>query len=189
MKNILSSRSYHGVHYFPVRKQRVIILPLVSLISVVFAAGTFIPSMPQIALELDSTPEIIRWDFVTHFPGTSTLEISNASVCSQSGCQPLHIFYSFGSLDLRSVFHLLYVRSYSLSHHRNEICPLDGRRIAYLTGSPLLCLGSIGVCLSRTVPELLVARCIQALGTSGGTAIGASVIGDIYKLTERGRGP
>ncbi|KAF8916710.1 major facilitator superfamily domain-containing protein [Mucidula mucida] len=54
-----------------------------------------------------------------------------------------------------------------------------GRRIAYLTGSPL----------SRVnwIPELLVARCIQALGTSGGTAIGASVIGDIYKLTERGR--
>jgi MFS family permease len=74
----------------------------------------------------------------------------------------------------------------------------------YLYGLPLLCLGSIGVGLSRTIPELMAFRLIQAFGTSGGMAVGqyhktplrrvylfitnsgGGIIGDIYKLTERG---
>lgn len=40
--------------------------------------------------------------------------------------------------------------------------------------------------MSRHVPEMLVWKCIQAAGTSGGASVGAAVIGDIYKLTERG---
>lgn len=39
---------------------------------------------------------------------------------------------------------------------------------------------------SRDVPELLVGRCIQAFGVSGGYSLGGSVIADIYKLEERG---
>ncbi len=62
----------------------------------------------------------------------------------------------------------------------------DGRRPVYLIGTPLLTLGSIGVALSRNVPEMMVCRFIQAFGTSGGMSVGAAVIGDVYKLTERG---
>ena len=37
-----------------------------------------------------------------------------------------------------------------------------------------------------TVRELLFWRFFQAFGVSGGLAVGAAVIGDIYKLEERG---
>lgn len=63
---------------------------------------------------------------------------------------------------------------------------VDRRRLIYLAGIPFLTLGSIGVALSRNVPEMMVWRFIQAFGTSGGMSVGAAVIGDIYKVTERG---
>ena len=44
----------------------------------------------------------------------------------------------------------------------------------------------VGVALSNSVPEIMIWRLIQALGTSGGMSVGAAVIGDIYKLTQRG---
>lgn len=44
----------------------------------------------------------------------------------------------------------------------------------------------MGVAFSRSVPEMMVFRCVQALGTSGGMSVGGAIIGDIYKLTERG---
>jgi MFS family permease len=50
----------------------------------------------------------------------------------------------------------------------------------------LLVLGSIGVGRANTVRELLLWRIVQAIGTVGGISIGAGVIGDIYKLEERG---
>lgn len=62
-----------------------------------------------------------------------------------------------------------------------------GRRPVYLVGLPLLCLGSFGVARSHSVPTLLAWRFIQATGTSGGMSVGGGVIGDIYKLEERGR--
>lgn len=45
----------------------------------------------------------------------------------------------------------------------------------YLFGLPLLCLGSIGVARSRTISQLMVFRFIQALGTSGGMAVGTMI--------------
>ena len=51
---------------------------------------------------------------------------------------------------------------------------------------PCLALGSVGVSLSRSVPELLFWRAAQATGSSAGLSIGVAVIGDIYKLEERG---
>ncbi|KAF9444153.1 MFS general substrate transporter [Macrolepiota fuliginosa MF-IS2] len=61
-----------------------------------------------------------------------------------------------------------------------------GRRPIYLFALPLLVFGSVGVSLSRTVGELYVFRFLQAAGASPGFSIGAGVIGDIYKLEERG---
>lgn len=40
--------------------------------------------------------------------------------------------------------------------------------------------------MSRTVGELFFFRVFQAAGASPGFSIGAGVIGDIYKLEERG---
>lgn len=48
-------------------------------------------------------------------------------------------------------------------------------------------IGSIGVAKAQTVQQLLVFRFLQAMGASPGTSVGFGVIGDIYRLEERGR--
>ncbi|KAI0765013.1 MFS general substrate transporter [Fomes fomentarius] len=61
-----------------------------------------------------------------------------------------------------------------------------GRRFVYLRSLPCLCIGSIGVTSSHSVPELLSWRVVQALGSSSAMSVGAAVVGDRYKLEERG---
>jgi MFS family permease len=48
-----------------------------------------------------------------------------------------------------------------------------------------MCAGSLGVSLSRAVPELMVWRFLQAFGSAAGLSVGSGVIGDIYRLEER----
>ena len=48
-------------------------------------------------------------------------------------------------------------------------------------------VGSIGVSSATNVSSLLISRFLQALGAAPGLVLGAGVIGDIYKLEERGR--
>ncbi|KAI0035569.1 MFS general substrate transporter [Vararia minispora EC-137] len=62
-----------------------------------------------------------------------------------------------------------------------------GRRPIYLCMHPILVLGSLGVAQASSVPELMAFRVLQAFGGCGGFSIGAGVIGDIYRLEERGR--
>lgn len=62
----------------------------------------------------------------------------------------------------------------------------DGRRPCYIYHLPIMILGSLGTALSRTVPHLMAWRFVQAMGASPGISVGAGVIGDIYKLEERG---
>jgi hypothetical protein len=64
--------------------------------------------------------------------------------------------------------------------------PADGRRLMYLWGMPFLCIGSCGVAMSTSLRSLLFWRFVQTFGCSGGIPVGAGVIGDIYKLEERG---
>jgi MFS family permease len=64
---------------------------------------------------------------------------------------------------------------------------LDGRRPIYVYALPMLVLGSMGVALAQNTPSLLISRFFQSLGASPGHVIGAGVIGDVYKLEERGR--
>ncbi|KAF7777726.1 hypothetical protein Agabi119p4_3798 [Agaricus bisporus var. burnettii] len=61
-----------------------------------------------------------------------------------------------------------------------------GRRCIFLIGLPLSMIGSYGVGGARTIPELLFWRFWQCIGVSPGIGVGAAVIGDIYKLEERG---
>ncbi|KAJ7287301.1 MFS general substrate transporter [Mycena rebaudengoi] len=131
--------------FSPSRKRVIVALVSCSAILPMFASGSFIPSIPQIALDLGTTGS------------TVTLAVS----------------LSIGGAALGSMIFATYSGHY-------------GRRPMYLWGLPLLCLGSLGVALSKRVPELMVFRFIQAFGTSGGLAVGGGVIGDIYKLTERG---
>jgi MFS family permease len=58
----------------------------------------------------------------------------------------------------------------------------------YLCGIPFLCVGSCGVAMSNSLRSLLFWQFVQTFGCSGGLSLGAGVIGDIYKLEERGIG-
>ncbi|KAF9495232.1 MFS general substrate transporter [Pleurotus eryngii] len=61
-----------------------------------------------------------------------------------------------------------------------------GRRPVYLAGLPFFCLGSYQVAVSQNIYYLVFWRFVQNVGISGGMSLGAGVIGDIYKLEERG---
>lgn len=63
---------------------------------------------------------------------------------------------------------------------------LDGRRVVYLYSMPCLALGSFGVSICNSTSELLFWRAVQAVGSSAGLSTGMAIIGDIYKLEERG---
>jgi MFS family permease len=62
----------------------------------------------------------------------------------------------------------------------------DGRQSIYLWGMPFLCVGSCGVALSTSLQSLLFWRFVQTFGCAGALPLGTGVIGDIYKLEERG---
>lgn len=63
---------------------------------------------------------------------------------------------------------------------------VDGRRPVYLYTLPVFVIGSAGVASAQSIPSLLFWRFFQSMGASLGPVIGAAVIGDIYKLEERG---
>ena len=63
---------------------------------------------------------------------------------------------------------------------------LDGRRPIYLYTSLVFVIGSAGIASAPNIPSLFFWRVIQSIGGSLSPAIGAAVIGDIFKLEERG---
>ncbi|KAL0950900.1 hypothetical protein HGRIS_007659 [Hohenbuehelia grisea] len=62
-----------------------------------------------------------------------------------------------------------------------------GRRPVYLFGLPFFCIGSYCISTATDVRLLLVYRFFQAFGVSSGMSVGGAVIGDVFKLEERGR--
>lgn len=62
----------------------------------------------------------------------------------------------------------------------------DGRRPCYLWCLPVTIIGSLGVARAHTVTQLIFWQFIQATGAAPSLSIGSGVIGDIYKLEERG---
>ncbi|KAF5330126.1 hypothetical protein D9611_010544 [Ephemerocybe angulata] len=131
--------------FSPRRKKFIVAMVSFCGLIPLFISGTFIPCIPQISRDLDTTGTVV------------SLAVS------------LSIFgVSFGSLV---------ASSYSTFY---------GRRPMYLIFLPLLIIGSIGVSTAQTVTQLMLWRFIQALGCSPGFSVGSGVIGDIYKLEERG---
>ncbi|KAI0746709.1 MFS general substrate transporter [Daedaleopsis nitida] len=131
---------------FSPRQKRAILL-LLSWTGIIpfLVSGSFVPCIPQIARELDSTGSIVNL----------TVSISLASS-------------AIGSLTWAT---------YSGRY---------GRHVVYFGSLPCLCIGSIGVASAQSVPELLSWRFIQAFGCSSALSVGGAVIGDIYRLEERG---
>jgi MFS family permease len=122
-----------------------------------------VPAIPNIAKELGATP-------------------------AQAGCV---------SLSITSPFLLLICPdrlSVTISILGNAIGTLwwaaysgfYGRRPIFLFSLPVLFVASLGVASARSITALLVWRVFQAFGCSSGMSVGASVIGDIYRLEERG---
>lgn len=131
---------------FSMAEKRIIVI-LVSLAGLLplFVGGSFVPSIPQIAKDLQASGAVV------------SLAVSLAVFANASGGLVWSGYASF-----------------------------YGRRPMYLWGMPLMVLGSIGSAYSANVIALLFWRFIQAFGCSGGMSIGAAVIGDIYRLEERG---
>ena len=63
---------------------------------------------------------------------------------------------------------------------------VDGRRPIYLYASLAFIIGSAGVAAAQSIPSRLFWRFVQSMGGSLGPVLGAAIIGDIYKLEERG---
>ncbi|KAJ8488170.1 hypothetical protein ONZ45_g14060 [Pleurotus djamor] len=61
-----------------------------------------------------------------------------------------------------------------------------GRRPVYLIGLPLFCIGSYQIAVATQIYTLMFWRFFQTLGISSGMSVGGAVIGDIYRLEERG---
>ncbi|KAJ3562127.1 hypothetical protein NP233_g9768 [Leucocoprinus birnbaumii] len=110
------------------------------------SAGVFIPTVPQIVKDLNSTEEIIN-------SGVGLFFFANA----------------IGSLA------------------GSRYSSFYGRRPIYLWWLPVMIFGSVGVANASDVPSLMFWRFFQALGSAPGSSVGAGVIGDIYKLEERGK--
>jgi MFS family permease len=131
--------------FTPAKKRSIVVLVSFTGLVPLFIADSFIPSIPQISSDLDSTGEVISFAVsISIFTGA---------------------------------FAMLMWASYST---------LYGRRPIYLASLPLITIGSIAVGRSQTVLQLMSSRVIQAIGASAGLSLGAGVIGDIYKLEERG---
>lgn len=126
-------------------KYRIVTLVAFTGLMPLFVSGSFIPSIPQMALDLNSTAEVIS----------------------------LAVSISIMSTAFGTLFWATYSGFY-------------GRRKIYLSGLPLVFIGSLGVGASTTVTALMCWRVVQAFGSAGGLSLGAGVIGDIYKLEERG---
>ncbi|KAG2040349.1 major facilitator superfamily domain-containing protein [Suillus americanus] len=110
-----------------------------------FVQTAFVPSIPQIAKDLDLTHAVVSLTF--------SLSI------------------------LANAVGLLVWAAYSSFY---------GRRSMYLWGMPFVCIGSCGVAVSTSLQSLLFWRFVQTFGCAGGMSLGHGVIGDIYKLGERG---
>ncbi|CAA7261029.1 unnamed protein product [Cyclocybe aegerita] len=132
--------------FTPAKKRMIVAIASLTGLLPLFVSGTFVPSIPQIAKDLNSTGAVVSL--------AVSLSVFAASLGALLGA------------------------SYSSFY---------GRKPIYLTGTPLLFLGSMGVASAQTIPQLMTWRFIQAIGASPGLAVGSGVIGDIYKLEERGQ--
>ena len=79
-----------------------------------------------------------------------------------------------------------FVSTFSLEFTNILTARTDGRKPIYMLALTLQIIGAIGVANAQTVTQLLGWRAMQAAGASSGLSVGMGVIGDIYRLEERG---
>ncbi|KAL5352204.1 hypothetical protein ACLOAV_002151 [Pseudogymnoascus australis] len=67
-----------------------------------------------------------------------------------------------------------------------DLADMAGRRPAYIVASIIYLGANIGLALQNSFSALLVLRCLQSAGSSGGIALGFGVVADISTSSERG---
>ena len=67
-----------------------------------------------------------------------------------------------------------------------DLADMAGRRPAYIVASIIYLGANVGLALQNSFPALLVLRCLQSAGSSGGIALGFGVVADISTSSERG---
>ncbi|KAJ3565069.1 hypothetical protein NP233_g7878 [Leucocoprinus birnbaumii] len=149
LSDVLRPSEHESVYerFSPLHKKLIVATVAWCGLMPLFLSGTFSPSIPQMARDLDTTAESVGF--------AVSLSVLSSAV---------------GSLTSAS-----YATFY-------------GRRPIYLITLPFCVIGSIGVSAARNMPELLFWRFWQCVGASPGLVVGAAVVGDIYKLEERGMG-
>lgn len=104
----------------------------------------------------------------------------------QSRRQPFNSCCRYRQLVLGIMLKFLWVATLLTRLKALHVVYSDGRRNIYLCGLPLLVVGSVGIYFCRDIPQLMIFRFLQAFGASPGLSVGSGVIGDIYKLEQRG---
>lgn len=157
-------------------------------LDVVFVSGSFIPAIPRVARDLGSEGSVIRcvlaWYMTNSFLAYCSHTLLSVSL---SACPylPMRAALSSGR-PIRATVCPRPLSLFRLSSTHPTGTVLDGRRPIYLCALPLLALGSLGTASAQSVVQLMACRVIQGLGSSAGMSTGAAVVGDIYKLEERG---
>ncbi len=144
-------------------------------------ASSFTPAIPQIAKEFNTTGSV-----VTCVSPPSTSSAISLINYSQSSSHFVDLHNIRGEPILGNLLRILYVISLSQNYRSYLLLPSDGRRAIYIAGLLVLCAGSAGVIFAKNVPQLLATRIVQAFGASSGFSVGIAVIGDLYKVEERG---
>ncbi|WP_054958629.1 MDR family MFS transporter [Paenibacillus dakarensis] len=98
------------------------------------------------------------------------------------------IIGSFGSVSLMSWIFTSYLLTMAVTTPIfGKISDLYGRKPVFLYGSILFLLGSMMCGFSQNMTQLIVFRAIQGIGAGAVIPVTFTIIGDIYKLEERGK--
>ncbi|MBJ8192706.1 MFS transporter, partial [Bacillus cereus] len=68
-----------------------------------------------------------------------------------------------------------------------KLSDLFGRKPIFLIGCSLFVLGSLLCMLAGSMEQLIIYRAIQGIGAGGVIPVTFTIIGDIYKMEERGK--
>lgn len=98
------------------------------------------------------------------------------------------IIGNFGSVSLMSWIFTSYLLTMAVTTPIfGKISDLYGRKPVFLYGSMLFLLGSLLCGFSQSMTQLIVFRAIQGIGAGAVIPVTFTIIGDIYKLEERGK--
>nr|WP_234032882.1 MDR family MFS transporter [Paenibacillus faecalis] len=98
------------------------------------------------------------------------------------------IVSSFGSVSLMSWIFTSYLLTMAVTTPIfGKISDLYGRKPVFLYGSVVFLLGSLLCGFSQSMTQLIVFRAIQGIGAGAVIPVTFTIIGDIYKLEERGK--